>query len=439
MSKITNAVQAAVQNATRRLDIMFPGYFPEVKHNHYRDFGWPESLTFQQFYAMYNRNGLAKGAVERTVLKTWQDAPEIWESAEAKESTLESDIRQRFDDLRVWQVLAEADRRAMVGGYAGVILRFRDDRGFRESVDTVPGGLDGIAEVIPAWGGAGAQLEVSEYITDTESEDYGKPKMYRFNEAAVGNDLTKVRQFEVHPDRVLIWSRDGTVDCRSDLESGYNDLLDAEKVKGAGGEGFYKAARGNPILEADKDLDMNRMAQAMGVEVEKLADAMNEQVEDFQKGFDKLLMLQGMQAKTLQVTLPTGDTYSNAAVSSFAASMMIPVKILMGSQTGERASTEDQEDWNLVNNARRINIGKPRIRELINRLERFQIIPERDWAINWADLTEAGKDKKIERAFKMAEINAKQKDDPVYHADEIRVAAGDSAGAPDPFSDGDDE
>ncbi len=159
MSKITNAVQAAFQNAARRLDIMFPGYFPEVKHNHYRDFGWPENLTFQQFYAMYNRNGLAKGAVERTVLKTWQDAPEIWETAKAKESTLEADIRQRFDDLRVWQVLAEADRRAMVGGYAGVILRFRDDRGFREPVDTVPGGLDGIAEVIPAWGGAGAPFQ----------------------------------------------------------------------------------------------------------------------------------------------------------------------------------------------------------------------------------------------------------------------------------------
>lgn len=424
------SILSYVVNAARRLDTMFPGYFAETKHNHYRDFGWPENVTFLQLYAMYHRNGLARAGVEKTILKTWQDDPEIWETKEPRESALEADLRQRFDDLTVWQALAEADRRAMIGGYAGVVLRFADGRPFHEPVDKVAGGLEGLVEVIPAWGGTGAQLEVAEWVTAADSEHYGKPRLFQFNEAAVGNNLNQVRQFMVHPDRVLIWSRDGSVHCRSDLEPGYNDLMDAEKVKGAGGEGFYKAARGNPVLEADKELDLKKMAQAMGVSVAEVPDAMNAQVEDFQKGFDRMLMVQGMSAKTLPITLPTGDTFFNAAVSSFAASMNIPVKILLGSQTGERASTEDANEWALVNNARRVKQARPRIRAFINRLELVGIIPQRDWTISWADLTEASKDKKIERAFKMAEINAKQSSEPVWLPDEIRAAAGDEGPAP---------
>lgn len=430
-----NALQY-IANAVRRVETMFPGYFPAAKHNHYRDFGWPDQVSFAQVYAIYHRNGLGKAAVEKTVLKTWQDDPEIWESAEAKESEGEADIRQRFEDLMIWQAMAEADRRSLVGGYAGLIFRFADNKSFDQPVDRVNGGLDGLVEVIPAWGGEGAQLEVAEWVTDQEDPNYGKPKLFRFTESAVGDTQNQVRQFMVHPDRVLIWSRDGTVHCRSELEAGYNDLLDAEKVKGAGGEGFYKAARGNPVLEADKDLDLNKMAQAMGVPTNEVADAMNEQVEDFQKGFDKLLMVQGMQAKTLQITLPIGDTYFNAAVNCFAASFMIPVKILLGSQTGERASTEDANEWNLVNNARRVKLAKPRIRVMLLLFQRVGILPERDWAINWADLTEASRDKKIERAGKMSDINQKQGDlERVWTPEEIRAAAGDEGPVPETTED----
>ncbi len=426
-------------NASRRLDAMFPDFFPAAKHNHNKDFGWPDQLTFALLYRMYRRNGLAGAGVGKTILKTWQDSPEICENEKPKETEHESDLRKRFEAIGVWQALAEADRRAFVSGYAGVILRLRDGKKFDQPVETVPGGLDGLAEVIPAWGGTGAQLDVAEWNTDETSEDYGKPKMFRFNEAAVEGATGKVRNFNIHPDRVLIWSKDGTTHCLSDLEPGYNDLLDAEKVKGAGGEGFYKAARGNPVLEADKGMDVAAMAKTMGVPADEVADAMGDQVDDFQKGFDKVLMLQGMQAKTLQITLPTGDSYFNAAVSSFAASILIPVKILLGSQTGERASTEDANEWNLVNNARRVNYCKPRIRELIDRLVAFNILPDAGWEIRWADLTEASKDKMIERAGKMADINQKQKEDPVWASTEIRAAAGDDGELPDDLkNDGDD-
>ena len=412
-----------ILNAARRISAMFPGYFQNAKHDHNKDFGYPDHVDFDAAYQRYLRNGIAFAGIEQTILKTWQDNPELWENKDAKETYGESEIRQKFDDLRLWQKLAEADRRSMVGGYSGLILRYADDKRFLEPVDTVPGGLDGLVDVIPAWAG---QLTVSSWDTDEMSPTYGEPTMFGFNESAVGDNSdrqAKNRSFELHPDRVLVWSKDGTVHNHSILEPGFNNLIDMEKISGAGGEGFWKNAKSAPIMETDADVSIADMAKGMGVGVDEMADKMNEQVEDFNKGFDAMLMLQGMKAKTLGVTLPQPEEFFNVALQGFAASIGIPLKVLVGSQSGERASTEDADEWSRTNMARRTNTARPTIMALVKKLETVRVLPEQDWYIYWSDLTEASMGLKIDRADKMAAINQKLLDE-VYTIDEIRETTG---------------
>jgi len=412
-----------ILNAARRISAMFPGYFQNAKHDHNKDFGYPDHVDFDAAYQRYLRNGIAFAGIEQTILKTWQDNPELWENKDAKETYGESEIRQKFDDLRLWQKLAEADRRSMVGGYSGLILRYADDKRFLEPVDTVPGGLDGLVDVIPAWAG---QLTVSSWDTDEMSPTYGEPTMFGFNESAVGDNSdrqAKNRSFELHPDRVLIWSKDGTVHNHSILEPGFNNLIDMEKISGAGGEGFWKNAKSAPVMETDADVSIADMAKGMGVGVDEMADKMNEQVEDFNKGFDAMLMLQGMKAKTLGVTLPQPEEFFNVALQGFAASIGIPLKVLVGSQSGERASTEDADEWSRTNMARRTNTARPTIMALVKKLETVRVLPEQDWYIYWSDLTEASVGLKIDRADKMAAINQKLLDE-VYTIDEIRDTTG---------------
>ncbi|WP_313030467.1 anti-CBASS protein Acb1 family protein [Brucella sp.] len=425
-----NPIRALANAAARRLDVMFPGFFATAKHNHYADFGYPEFISFDMLYGMYCRNGVGAAGVDKTILKTWQDAPFLQEKQRdgsegnaTKETPLEKDIRERFTDLRVWSRIAEADRRSLVGRYGGLILRLADSKTFSEPVDTVPGGILGLVEVIPAWEG---QLQVSQWDTDEKSQTYGQPLMYQFNEATVGDNTgTQPRQFQLHPDRVVIWSRDGTMDCKSLLEPGYNDLLTLEKISGAGGEGFWKNAKSAPVLEVDPEAKIEEMAKAMGIPVEELADKMNEQVEDWQKGFDKLLMIQGMQAKSLSVTLPSPEHFFAIALQSFAASISMPVKILVGSQTGERASTEDANEWAQTNMSRRNNTVRPNIMDFVNRLERFKILPEKDWYLDWSDLTEASMTEKIDRVTKMADANQKMGNTEwIFTPEEMREVVG---------------
>lgn len=417
--------ESLLNSARRRLDKMFGGAFHgQQKHDHYRDFGWPEMLTFEQTYRMYRRNSIAAAVVDKTISKTWQDNPSLWETEKPKESTLEKDVANRFDQIRAWQKMAEADRRSMVGRYAGVILRLGDGKRFNEPVDRVGGGLAGLVDIIPFWE---SQMYPTEYHSDPLDEKYGEPKLYEFNESGLGGDIHAVRQFAVHPDRVIIWSEDGTINGRSGLEPIFNDLIDAEKIKGAGGEGFWKTSRGAPVLEAPAGVTPDDLKQMMGATTNAdIIDKMNEQIDQYSQGYDSALFMMGMTAKPMQINLPSPEHFFAAPINSIAAAKQIPVKVLMGSQSGERASTEDASEWDQTCNSRRVNRCKPLIMALVQRMVMFGIIPAREWFIGWQDLTEATSSERLDRAVKMADINAKtpSSEFPPFQADEIREAAG---------------
>lgn len=430
-----------VVNAARRLESMFPGYFTDTKHTtHYRDYGFPETLSFIQFLKVYQRNGLGKAAVSRTVKKTWQDSPFILTEEEAHEETeAEKAVRERLEELRFWQMVATADRRSLVGRYAGIIFRFADSKDMDQPVDTVPGGLEGLVEIIPVWEG---QLKIAEWDDDLNSDTYGKPKMFSFSESALssGEASGAGRQFNVHPDRAVIWSEDGTIYGEAFLEAGFNDLVTLEKVIGAGGEGFWKNAKSAPHLNVSPDAKLRDLAAMLGVPEDEIADKMGEIVEDWQKGFDKLLMTQGIDAKTLDVMLPQPEQYVLVALQSFAASVDIPVKILVGSQTGERASSEDHKEWSQTCQSRRENIVIPALRGIVKRLVRFGVLPEGVATVVWSDLTESTMAEKIERADKMASVNQKMASygRVVFEGDEIRETV-DLPALGDRYGDDDEE
>lgn len=74
--------------------------------------------------------------------------------------------------------------------------------------------------------------------------------------------------------------------------------------------------------------------------------------------------------------------------------------------------------------SRRNNEVVPNIMTLVDRLVRVGIIPERDWHLDWSDLTESSMSEKIDRANKMADTNQKMKDggELVFTPEEIRAA-----------------
>ena len=420
----SNGLQAARYNALSQWAGMS---HLSPKHNHYRDFGYPEEneLTFDSFYRMYMRHGIGHGAVKLTTQKTWESLPRFLESDPSRDRTpQEEELEATLLRLRFWQHMVETDRRSMVGAYSALILRIGDNKKFNEPVDgKVPGGLKAIKEVIPAWEG---QLQVANFQTDETQDNYGHPTMYQFNESAVMGSHAQPRSFEVHPDRVLILSDSGTVHDQSALKPGYNALLDCEKISGAGGEGFWKNAKAAPVLTIDKDVRISEMARAMDVEQGELFDAITDQVRDYNTGLDQALLFQGVEVDSHDVNLPIPEHFFMTSLQMFCASVTMPVKILIGMQTGERASQEDQSQWAKTNMSRRDMRIIPFLYDFLERLKRFGMIKNHDkWAPHWDSLMEDSPAEKMGRSKEMAEINQSQQGlQPPFTHDEIREAAG---------------
>ena len=417
---VVNAAQGQVIDFFTRMG-------PDRKHHTYYDFGYPDVIEFDDYYRMFKRNGFASAGVRHAVDKTWRDYPWLLEKTTEPhdETQREREFREAADRLDWWGNLKDADLKSRVGHYAGVILRYAD--GLLPSMPVVDGsvrGLDKLVDIIPVYE---QQLIPMEFDTDPTSLTYGKPTMYQFNEAAVGaKTADKCRQFQVHPDRVLIWSKDGSIHGDPVLEPGFNHLIDIEKITGSGGEGFWKNAKSAPVLEVKPEANLAQLAQMLGVAVEDMADRLDEVVAGWQKGFDQLLMLQGIEAKTLGVTLPQPSEFLAGPLQGFAASINEPLKILVGSQTGERASTEDAREWDSFIMSRRENYVKPNIMRLVRKLVRAGVMADIEWVIFWSDLTEDSMDEKIARADKMAGINQKMlgTGERAYTADEIRDVTG---------------
>lgn len=396
-----------------------------TKHNHNVDFGWPDQVTFAMLHRMYERNDLASAAVKKTTEKTFQNLPVI-----NRGEDLDEDIAAALGRLGFWDKLADVDEYSQVGGYAGVILRLADGKKFDQPVDGVLK-LDDLVEIIPAWS---EQLRVSEWHTDeTDAENYGKPKTFTFNESAIGVTTGANRNVVVHPDRVFIWSATGDTHARSSLLSGYNNLIDMEKVSGAGGEGFWKTAAARLNIEVEKGTDIDQFMRATEKASGKpFQEAMDDKAKKVNSGFDSTYISQGMKVAPFSISLPQPKEFFEIPLSSFAAGRSMPVKILIGMQTGERASAEDAQEWNNTITSRRNRWTLPSISDLLRKLESMGMFGA-GWEIEWASLSNDTPAARIERAVKMSDVNTKHAmvaDELVFSGAEIRIEAGHDAVMP---------
>lgn len=412
----------------------------DQKHDHNHDFGFPDQLTFQQLYEMWDRNSLAQAGVSRIASTIWRDDPGLHVSEDTHtETPIERSVREHFEGRRLWSKLADAYQRSLVGDFSLAILRVADGRQWDQPVGRVSG-IKGVWDIIPAWE---SQVDVANWDQDPMSERYGLPAMYQFNETQVddGKSRGAVRSLNIHPDRVLVMSSTGDTFGRSVLRAGFNDLITYAKVIGAGGEGFWKAARSSLSLEVQPEARLADLAAALGVDVSELPEKIDAVVADWAAGYDKSLMLQGIKAQAMGVTLPANpDQYAAGPRQGFAASLDCPDKVLIGNQTGERASTEDLKLWNATCASRRNREVMPVLRDMVQRFERWGVLPASGWVVQWSDLTEPTGADKLAGAKTMAEINAASLGlgDTPFSAQEIREQAGFEAELADDASEGDD-
>ena len=120
--------------------------------------------------------------------------------------------------------------------------------------------------------------------------------------------------------------------------------------------------------------------------------------------------MQAGTAEVLSVAAADPEPTWRTALSEFCATVPIPVKELIGMQTGERASTEDAKGWGRTRMSRRKGFLTDVITDVVSRFWTLGIIPpaqNEEITVGWTDLLAPSQAEKIANMDKMADVAVK--------------------------------
>lgn len=390
-------------------------------------YGWPETVGFEQMYRAYERSGAGFGAVHRLVDGCWQKTPRIKSPWQDKETPWERKVSQVIKSIRGWAKLKELDRRNMVGRYAGMIYRVADNKPLNQPLDRATK----LVDIVPVWEG---QLKVTKWHSDpADAEQYGKPAMFQYRRrdlSATDNQGKPDEWADVHPSRVQILAEGSVGDMFEGvplLRAGFNQLVDLEKISGGSGESFLKNSARTIVFEYDPTASVQAITQADG-STKSVREVHEDQTRSLNRNQDSSIVLQGGKASTLQTQTSDPKPSFEVAANLFAASVRLPFTILFGQQTGRLASNEDKEDAIARYKGRQENELTPMIEEFVRRMQACGVIEDGEFEVEWPDIAAPSDEKKLDNLNKMAEAMQKAFSaglgQPLFDINELRKAAG---------------
>ena len=427
----------ALSDAIGRQRMLYAGRNGNVKRTKLWDeFGYPDTLSFDNFYRQYRRGSTGFAAVHKLLDGCWVDKPTIIDGDEDKESKTTTAWEKAVTKLmkKHWAKVKDADRRNMVGRYSALLIQVRDSRDWSQPIDVdvvKKLGSKALVKLIPAWE---PQVTPGNLDIDTWSETYGQPVSYQFNEQPIGDEGTysSPRSVQVHPDRIILLcegSEDENILSGIPLlEAGYNDLLDIEKTKGGSAEGFLKNASRQLATEFSEQVNVDALIkQAKDAGYDKLGDAMNDKVNKLNSGTDAALVTQGGKTSVLSVAAADPTPSWTVSANSFSSTIQCPFNIMFGKQTGNLASEEDKTAWANRCNERRWGFLSDVITRLLERFWTVGIIEpptSGEVTLAWSDLLAPSEKEKLANMATMADVALKTQQafgTPAVDANEVRA------------------
>ncbi|HEQ98826.1 MAG TPA: DUF1073 domain-containing protein [candidate division Zixibacteria bacterium] len=338
----------------------------------YAALGYTKSPSFNDYMARYHRQDIAKAVINKPVEHCWRMPPTITESDE-EETEFEKKWVELVESRHIYHKLIRVDKLASIGTYAVLLIGADDGLEFDQE-------LSSAKRLLYLTPYTSQNASISAYETDTNSERFGLPKEYSIN-VRIGTGSSS-RSVKVHHSRVIHVAEDlleDNVEGTPRLRCVLNRLQDLELIVGGSAEMFWRGAFPGYGFKVDEGHTIGPQ------DLEDLQD----EIEEYMHGLKRYIRLRGMSVEDLamQVADPTG--HANIIIDLISCATGIPKRILLGSERGELASSQDEKNWMDTVDSRRKQHCEPTIlRPLIDRLIKAQILPEpsEGYSVEWPDL-----------------------------------------------------
>lgn len=348
------------------------------KRNIYEALGYPTALTHTDYMTRYKRQDLAKALIDRPVKATWQGGVAVLESDDDRETPFEKSWTELEEELGLMHKFSRLDRLACLGEYAVMLLGFDDvtQDTWHEPVQT---GTRSLLYVKPLFQ---ANAEIKTWETDPANPRYGMPRHYSITLTKPGTANKDTYTLIVHYSRVLHVAMDlldDEVEGEPILQAVFNRLIDLEKLVGGSAEMFWRGARPGYQGKVDPDFKMTSAQE----------DELMKQLDEYEHNLRRFLVAEGVDIQALASQIQDPSHHVDIQIQMISAMTGIPKRILTGSERGELASSQDQETWKEMIQARREEQAEVVIlRPFIERMVEVGVLPDYTdrYSIQWTDL-----------------------------------------------------
>lgn len=346
----------------------------------YEVLGYPREILFSSYLEKYLRQDIAGKVIDLPAQDTWRKPPKIKDgdedsSMEGVRSPFLQGIQYLVEKRRMWHYLQRVDRLAGVGRY-GVLL-IGTTGAAKLSDELLANSLRTPQDVLYLSVFSEGSAMITSLNRDTNNERFGLPAQYTIT---FGEGLGAE---PVHWSRVLHVAEDLLEDDiygLPRLQRVYNRLEDLIKQVGGGSEATWKNMDRGLHADVRDGFDLPD------------ADALSDEIDEYIHGLRRFIRTQGVDINSLgsETVDPTG--LFEATVALIAAASDIPQRILLGSERGELASSQDQANWSGVIASRQTQHAEPAIlRPFIDRLVKAGALPKPSsgkYAVEWMSLFE---------------------------------------------------
>lgn len=379
------------------------------KRDLYAALGYKRKLTSQDYRDRYDRGDIAASIVDAYPDATWRGPGELVEDEDPNVSTVFEETWNELNKrLGIWSTFRQADILAGLGRFSVILLGVPGK--FEEEV--TPFSAEQLFYLTPL---SEMDVSVKTFEVDSQSQRFGLPLLYSFKRlgaSADGRSLATERI--VHHSRVLhivTDSLDDAVYGVPRLQRVWNRLDDLDKVAGGGAEAFWKRVYQGLQLDIDKDLELSE---------DGLTD-LKEQVDELEHGMRRIFRTRGVTLNELTSDVTDFSKPIDAIITLLAGATRIPKRILVGSEQGELASSQDENNWDDRVADRRTGFAETRIvRPFVDRLIAYKALPApKQYGVRWPEIENLDERGQAEVALKLAEVN-RAAGETVITADEIR-------------------
>jgi hypothetical protein len=345
------SVLSAATSVLRNGLAAFMGYSHLGQRDLFKQFGYARDLQFRDFAGLYRRNAVAARIIRAFPSATWKDCPSVLDDVNKDvDSTFEVAWQDFYEQHRVGFYFERADRLAGLGHYSVLLLGFAD--GLLDK--PLPEGSQELLYMSPY---SEDNANIDSFDLNVTSERFGLPLMYTLkkgNPFSSGRPTKQTKSIRVHYSRVIHIAElldDDEVYGTPRLECTYNHLKDLEKVVGGSAETFWLNARQGLALTIDKDANVSD---------DTLTD-MKAQAEEFEHQLRRILTMKGITPTTLNATVADPEHNVSCLLDLIAGGQGMPKRILIGSERGELASSQDESNWSTRIEERRGAFATPMV------------------------------------------------------------------------------